>query len=106
MQARLIAAQDQHGDNVNLLLLAIYLERQGTPLLTQWQQHLASVIQPFNKAHTARVRSLRRELTQSDQIAKKSRQQLKEQLLASELTLEKQEQVILIDAYNHLLNTV
>ncbi len=106
MQARLIAAQDQHGDNVNLLLLAIYLERQGMPLLTHWQQHLASVIQPFNKVHTAPLRSLRRELFQSGQIAKKNRQQLKEQLLAAELTLEKQEQVILVNAYNHLLETI
>ncbi|RUO33965.1 TIGR02444 family protein [Aliidiomarina soli] len=102
MQARLIAAQDNAGDNVNLALLQIYLQRQGNALSEAQFSQLAASLQPFSAQHTGQLRKLRRELLASEALDEKSRQQLKEHLLAAELTLEAVEQRLLVDLYNQL----
>lgn len=98
----LIAAQDSSGENVNLALLAIYLQRQGCALSDDEKRHLADAIESFNTTHTQPLRALRRQLSRSESLTEKSRKQLKESLLAAELILEQEEQRLLIEALNNL----
>lgn len=98
----LVKAQDTRGENVNLALLAIYLQRQGNPLTLHEQAVLAQSIESFNAIHTRPLRSLRRQLSASTVLAKESREQLKQELLAAELTLEREEQRLLIQSLNQL----
>ncbi|MGX5915334.1 TIGR02444 family protein [Aliidiomarina sp. Khilg15.8] len=100
MQAQLLRAQDEARENVNLQLLAIYLQRQGHPLSDQQYRALNSQVQAFSQQLTQPLRAQRRQLTVHPALNEKSRQQLKKQLLAAELTLEAEEQRLLVDAYH------
>lgn len=96
MQEALLKAQDTDGDNVNLALLHTYLQRMHAPLSAFEHAELKVAVRAFNTSHTKPLRQLRRQLAHSDLLPQKSREQLKQQLLAAELTLEKQEQAILL----------
>ena len=102
MQKTLLARQDQQGLNVNLELLRLHLERAGTPLDTAWYAQLQTAIAPFNAHFTQRLRALRQTFASSTELPPESRQQLKQQLLAAELTLESEEQARLVRAYHQL----
>lgn len=100
MQAQLLHDQDAAGHNVNLQLLAIYLQRQGYPLSEQQQKALNKQVQAFSQELTQPLRAQRRLLSTHPALHEKSRQQLKKQLLAAELTLEAEEQQLLVAAYH------
>lgn len=100
MQTKLLQAQDNADENVNLQLLAIYLKRQGYPLSEREYATLNAKVQPFSRQLTQPLRAQRRRLSTHPALNQKSRQQLKKQLLAAELTLEAEEQQLLIAAYH------
>jgi uncharacterized protein (TIGR02444 family) len=100
MQKQLLRAQDEAGKNVNLQLLSIYLERQGHPLSEAQYQELGSLVGTFSRDFTQPLRAQRRRLSTHPALNKKSREQLKQQLLAAELTLEAEEQRLLVAAYH------
>lgn len=97
-----LQAQDKQGINVNLLLLMMWLENQSHPLSLSQYNQLKATLEPFNKAFTAPLRYQRRRLSEHPQLPEKSRKQLKEKLLAAELILEAEEQVLLITRYHEL----
>lgn len=103
MQSTLLEQQNAAHQNVNLNLLTIVLERRGTPLSNAQYQALEAIVKPFSAAHTEKLRRLRKTLCASDELPQKSRQQLKQQLLAAELTLEAEEQQRLLNAYHRLI---
>lgn len=96
MQQQLIARQDQHGDNVNVALLGIYLAEQEQPLTSDEQQVLRALIDAFSTEHTQLVRQLRRQLSRSEALTEVASKALKQALLDAELILEQQEQALLI----------
>ncbi|MCL5050970.1 MAG: TIGR02444 family protein [Firmicutes bacterium] len=96
MQQQLIARQDQHGDNVNVALLELYLAEQGQPLDTNEKQVLQALIDAFSTEHTQLVRQLRRQLSRSEALTEVAGKALKQALLDAELILEQQEQALLI----------
>lgn len=96
MQQQLIARQDQHGDNVNVALLGIYLAEQEQPLTSDEQQVLRALIDAFSTEHTQLVRQLRRQLSRSEALTEVAGKALKQALLDAELILEQQEQALLI----------
>lgn len=100
MQQQLLQAQDTTGKNVNLQLLAIYLGRQGRPLTDAQYHALDTQVQAFSRELTQPLREQRRRLSAHPRLNEKSRQQLKQQLLAAELTLEAEEQQLLVAAYH------
>lgn len=119
MQAHLLELQDQQGLNVNLELLRIVLSEarphsaQMEPLSETEYQHLHTAVMRFSRAYTHKVRTLRRELTcpqpgatnvlhNPHLLNEKSRKQLKSQLLAAELSLEKEEQALLLQSLRDL----
>lgn len=109
VQAQLLSAQDTQGRNVNLELLRMLLSddeqglTSGIAALTDGEyQQLHATVMAFSQAHTHKLRVLRRELSQSLLLDQKSREQLKSQLLAAELILEKQEQAMLINRLRQL----
>lgn|SRR5690554_5138838 len=101
-QQRLLNAQDNNGQNVNLNLLAMYLAAEQAPLSAVEHAQLAHSVAEFSRTHTQPLRALRKQLSASAALPEKSRQQLKSQLLAAELTLEAQEQALLIHHLQHL----
>lgn len=101
-QQRLLDAQDNHGENVNLNLLVMVLAAEQAPLSNAEYTQLKLDVDTFSRDHTQPLRALRRQLSDSDALLEKSRQQLKSQLLAAELTLEAQEQALLIERLQHL----
>lgn len=113
MQTHLLELQDQQGLNVNLELLRIVLSEPHPstatikPLSETEYQHLHAAVMRFSRAYTHKVRTLRHELTRPQPGAinvlnKKSREQLKSQLLAAELSLEKEEQALLLQSLREL----
>lgn len=96
MQQQLITRQDQHGDNVNLALLELYLAERGQPLDTNEKQVLQALIDAFSTEHTQLVRQLRRQLSRSEALTEVASKALKQALLDAELILEQQEQALLI----------
>lgn len=100
MQKRLLQAQDKADENVNLQLLAIYLQRQGYPLSKKQYATLHAKVQEFSQQLTQPLRAQRQRLSTHPVLNEKSRQQLKKQLLAAELTLEAEEQRLLVAAYH------
>lgn len=104
-QARLLEAQDKQGLNVNLELLRMYLASQQASLTEAEYQALEQAVQAFSRAHTQPLRELRKTLSASGELDQKSRQQLKSQLLAAELTLEAQEQAVLLQVLTRLRST-
>ena len=101
-QQQLLDAQDNHGLNVNLELLAMLLAAEHAPLSDVELAQLKHRVDAFSGGHTQPLRSLRRQLSESNALPEKSRQQLKFQLLAAELTLEAEEQALLIRELQHL----
>lgn len=113
MQAQLLELQDQQGLNVNLELLRLVLHKAGSiaPLSEAEYDQLHTAVMQFSRAYTQKVRALRRELTQpqphevslnNSLLNEKSRKQLKSQLLAAELSLEKEEQALLLQSLRDL----
>lgn len=101
-EARLIDEQDRLGRNVNLHLLSLYLTQHQVGLTVQEHTALERAVATFSQAHTQPLRQLRRQLCKSTQLNANSRQQLRAQLLAAELTLEAQEQLVLIETLQTL----
>ena len=111
IQRHLLALQDEQGLNVNLELLRMLLSGEdsaavdvaspklGKPLSDAEYQQLHTIVMRFSRAYTQQVRTLRRQLTDQQEhppLNEKSRKQLKSQLLAAELGLEKEEQALLL----------
>lgn len=124
VQDRLLVLQDEQGLNVNLELLRILLSGDdpaavavaspafGKPLSDAEYRQLQTRVMRFSRTYTCQVRALRRQLTdpqhypQGQQpLNEKSRKQLKSQLLAAELELEKEEQLLLLRSLSALRQT-
>ncbi|RUO26742.1 TIGR02444 family protein [Aliidiomarina minuta] len=97
-----LQAQDKQGINVNLLLFMMWLEKQSKMLSLSHYDQLKAALESFNKQFTAPLRNQRRRLSEHPQLSVKSRQQLKEKLLAAELILEAEEQALMIARYHEL----
>ncbi|MDN4502965.1 DUF2390 domain-containing protein [Alteromonadaceae bacterium BrNp21-10] len=87
--------QNQHGLNVNLLLLAVYLDTQNVMLAAEHWQKLINVVLPSDK-QLQQVRLRRQSLDKSGDMYT--------QQLAQELALEQQQQACCIALLNQLPN--
>lgn len=95
LQDKLLTLQNQHGINVNLTLLCLFLNSKGLYLQTKQFEQLHQQLTTFNHTFTESLRQLR----SSFKIKQRQLEQyaaLRKHLLAAELLLEQQEQGILI----------
>ncbi|KKO48542.1 hypothetical protein VT06_11605 [Arsukibacterium sp. MJ3] len=88
--------QDSFGVNINLLLLLCYLEQQRISLTAKQLQQLSAKLEHFNRQFTQPLRALRRNSNHTS-LSAAAQQQLKQTLLAAELSLEQLEQQLLIE---------
>ena len=102
--------QDELGANVNLLLLLCYLEQRQLSLNPMQIAQMSASLQQFSAQFTQPLRALRRQ--HSDMLTTEQQQQLKQALLAAELSLEQLEQQLLLQhcdvpepSYRPLLET-
>ena len=86
--------QDELGANVNLLLLLCYLEQRQLSLNPAQIAQLSASLQQFSVQFTQPLRALRRQ--HCDTLSTEQQQQLKQALLAAELSLEQLEQQLLL----------
>ncbi|WP_372627249.1 TIGR02444 family protein [Arsukibacterium sp.] len=87
--------QDTFGLNVNMLLLLCYLEKRQLSLSASELEQLAATLNTFSQQFTQPLRDLRRR-SNSVNLSVTQQQQLKQSLLAAELSLEQLEQQLLV----------
>ncbi|MAD76542.1 MAG: TIGR02444 family protein [Rheinheimera sp.] len=88
--------QDSFGLNVNLLLLLCYLEQRQLSLSGSQLEQLAATLNTFSQQFTQPLRALRRSSSKAN-LSVTQQQQLKQSLLAAELSLEQLEQQLLLE---------
>ena len=96
--------QDNFGVNINLLLFLLYLDKQQQSLTEQQLQQLEDLLQHFSSEVTQSIRALRRAMP-SPWLESDMQQQLRQQLLSTELAAEKLEQQLLVQQFNQLGQT-
>ena len=87
--------QDEHGANVNLLLLLCLLEERQLSLAREQLCQLSTTLQRFSVQFTQPLRALRKQSCTA-MLTTEQQQLLKQSLLQTELRLEKLEQQLLL----------
>lgn len=87
--------QDEHGANVNLLLLLCLLEQRQLSLTRTQLYQLSTMLQRFSVQFTQPLRALRKQ-SNTAVLTTEQQHQLKQSLLHTELQLEKLEQQLLV----------
>ncbi|XQF92750.1 TIGR02444 family protein [Pseudoalteromonas espejiana] len=98
-QHTLLALQNQQGKNVNLCLLLLYLDSLKLSVNTD---QLSTLIESVDEFDTQALKPLRsaRSYLKANQETIADYTKIREELLSTELKLEKQQQQILIDTAN------
>ena len=99
MQTRLLDYQNQLGKNVNLCLLLYYLDSLNLAINQTQLSKLEQSISEFDKQALKPLRATRAYL-KANQAEIADYANIRQELLSTELKLEKQQQQILIDAAN------
>ena len=96
VQSLCLQWQDTFGLNINMLLLLCYLEQRQLSLSASQLKQLATSLSTFSQQFTQPLRALRRN-SNSAALSVTQQQQLKQSLLAAELSLEQLEQQLLLE---------
>ena len=95
----LLQLQDKYAANINLCLLLKYLSQQNIIVSTSTIAVLHAHVTEFSQKYTQPLRQIRANFKQSLQTME-NYSVLRTHMLNAELELEKQEQQLLIDAFN------
>ncbi|WP_372858676.1 TIGR02444 family protein [Pseudoalteromonas sp.] len=101
MQTRLLNYQNQQGKNVNLCLLLYYLDSLNLTISQTQLNKLEQSISEFDKQALKPLRATRAYL-KANQTEVADYANIRQELLSTELKLEKQQQQMLINAVNRL----
>lgn len=99
IQQTLLDAQNRHGLNVNLALFCLFLNKHNIYLTEEQLSQLNQQLALFNGEFTSRLRELRQNFKAS-QSKLNNYQEIREALLKTELLLEQQEQMILVQSFS------
>ncbi|RCU43782.1 MULTISPECIES: TIGR02444 family protein [Corallincola] len=94
--------QDEKGLNVNLLLLICWAAEQGIELTPVEIDTMLTAAAEWHEQNIAMIRQLRRATEAATWMDDDKREQLKQKLLDSELTMERIEQQILVEQLKRL----
>ena len=103
-QKELITWQDSHGANVNLALFCDYLLSEQLSITPQQIDELHTRVMAFSSTFTQPLRQLRRQF-KAHQTLLNNYDALRAHMIHAELSLERQEQAIIISLYRELLPT-
>lgn len=95
IQHTLLDAQSRHGLNVNLALFCLFLNKQNIYLTGEQLSQLNQQLALFNLEFTSPLRELRLNF-KARQSKLNNYQEIRETLLTTELLLEQQEQMLLV----------
>ncbi|WP_440903339.1 TIGR02444 family protein [Catenovulum sp. SX2] len=98
IQQQCLGWQDNYGANVNWLLLAAILQQQNHSYTQTTLEQTSQQLEEFSQQHTRLIRQCRYNWRSSEQNP--NYQQLKQQLLKTELQFEQLEQQLILDSLN------
>ena len=102
VKAACLWLQNEKGLNVNLLLLICWIAKQGVELSPNELEEILAAIANWHDQNISLIRQLRKATEAATWMDTTRKEQLKQKLLDSEITMERIEQQLMIEQLNRL----